>query len=457
MILGDRKMKYTLCMFPSSNHGLLETPSASLDLDKVVRPLQRRVTTKSSTTAMHILLFALASSYLMCTGLALVCKEKNTNHQGCTHRYGSNRQRPSGRVSVFPATTTLTPSNLGSQNTGISTQKAPATMCYCAYISSLAMNTHTRTARHHTRVRPESYRRRAASTACGSIRQAGVDAEGEDHQIDRKRREASAPRAFRDPYVGEDGGGQDQASSHSRGKGAGRNGSTGRGGRTLGRGNVGDRGQPTGARPMSGHRGRAENRLGRPAAASSSSTEGVLTRDDPGVARTGGIDQEDPLVKAWHSAKVLDPSRDEFPLGARRGTSSRTRESYGGVRGRDQETGRRYSQDPVRDRSLGRAKSFVKPDDERRKGRQGRAREDKNAMRIGMYKAGDSVPWYIKEVQVTSIRIRGTQVYLGEDTRCSENDHATKAPKGLYPLGLSSSSAVSWAARQMRNPSAYHV
>ncbi|CAM9548547.1 unnamed protein product, partial [Ascophyllum nodosum] len=71
-------------------------------------------------------------------------------------------------------------------------------------------------------------------------------------------------------------------------------------------------------RNTSGRGGRAPRGAGvrTVATAAPNSRKTPVVAAGSGAGSGGGINQDDPLVKAWNSAKVLNPSRDQFPLGS---------------------------------------------------------------------------------------------------------------------------------------------
>lgn len=131
------------------------------------------------------------------------------------------------------------------------------------------------------------------------------------------------------------------------------------------------------------------------AAAAASAASATSATGAPREKAGAGIDQNDPLVKAWNSARVLNPSRDQFPLGGlqqqrKQRQEHRRREDFAG--------GEKASIPPGRTRAGVRENG--RRDASGRGGVRGRGRGRKT-MPVGVYRGDDKVPWYIKEVQVS--------------------------------------------------------
>lgn len=306
---------------------------------------------------MHILLAVLASSCLLLPSFALVGREHttlygNVNNQRChSASTTSNNRRSASRINAFATPTRPTSLRRHRRSNGTN---AWGKICYCG--ASIR--------------RPILLSRSQERVTALSARKPRIDTDDDDYYPDRGRIDPPPARALRRPFTGEeDDRIPAQRSGGERGRGGGRGrGGAGRPGTMAGRG--------------------VESRTSWPAAASAEGTR-------------IGIDQNDPLVKAWNSAKVLNPSRDEVPLvgGWKRGE------------GRDQGHGRQ---------STWEKKSFVRDTPEaisarqswggrrdtrgaqgRGRGRGGRGGRGRTlAPHVGMYKGDDSVPWYLKEVQV---------------------------------------------------------
>lgn len=130
------------------------------------------------------------------------------------------------------------------------------------------------------------------------------------------------------------------------------------------------------------------------AAAAASAAATTSATGAPGAKAGAGIDQNDPLVKAWNSARVLNPSRDEFPLG---GLQHQRKQQ--GRRRREDFSGGEKASIPA-----GRIRAGVRDNGRRDASGRGGVRErgrGRKSMPVGVYRGDDKVPWYIKEVQVS--------------------------------------------------------
>lgn len=132
-------------------------------------------------------------------------------------------------------------------------------------------------------------------------------------------------------------------------------------------------------------------------------TSGSINANSKGSSGKGGqgVNQDDPLVKAWRSAQALNPSRDEMP----RQSWDWDTGSHGGTK---PSATRRSSRNVSHHRRPHRGGSYYRDREERvRNGRgvgegarRGRVK-GRNVQHVGLYMGDDDIPWYIKEVQVS--------------------------------------------------------
>lgn len=301
-----------------------------------------------------LLLAALAGSCLPRPGLSLLHRSRHRADTNDSHNHNSSSRR---RMLAFGAATA--PTAIALRPTS-----PPEFRCQPCAASPQA---HLAPVSRVTRPRHLSSSRRVC---CVSWLPAREDPDSDDYYNDRGRIDPPAQEGHR-RFTGEEEGDRGRGSRGAKGS-AGR-GRSGRAGTSAGRG-------------VSGRRSTVPS-AGAPTTTTPTTTT-TTTSGDVDSGRAGkGIDQDDPLVKNWNSAKALNPSRDEFPLGGR----SSKQVDAGGGRGDGGRQGgqRRYVQDSAGRRGGGRGG----------RGR-GRGRGRGSVQPVGMYMGNDKIPWYIKEVQV---------------------------------------------------------
>lgn len=375
------------------------------------QPVSKRITQQRSNSAlytMHIYLAALASSCLLGLGVALVsvtttvsihtnsrirkdtlfCNSRRTHYRSSSGRDRCGRHR-SSRTSTAFALIANSPSHRGGHGashhddfgSSLSAASRPrqqaSTNCHRSRTTTRRRKSST-TLSVFSAGAPGSPAPWASSTALYAKRRPYVDTDDDDYYPDSSRIEPPPARAFKRPFTGDEREPR-RTSGPGRGRGAG---PSGRAGTMAGRGVR-----------TSGGRG-----VGRVSSLHATSAAGTVADAPPAQAPPaapavrqagGGIPQNDPLVKGWKSAQVLLPSRDEFPSGGGRGSGQQ-------MGGRGGETQGGFVQDFAKSGS-GRSGSRGG----RGGGRGGRGRGGRETPHVGMYKGADTVPWYIKEVQVT--------------------------------------------------------
>lgn len=166
---------------------------------------------------------------------------------------------------------------------------------------------------------------------------------------------------------------------------------------------------------------------GRGTAAAAASAAAASATGAAGVKTGEGIDRNDPLVKAWNSARVLNPSRDEFPLGR---VQQQRKQRQGHRRREDFGDGEEFSIPASRIRAGVRENG--RQDASGRGGGRGRDRGRKT-MPVGVYKGDDKVPWYIKEVQVSLGRCTGCTIRQRMNSPYLESEQILVICCGFHP------------------------
>ncbi|CAM9974425.1 unnamed protein product, partial [Sphacelaria rigidula] len=255
---------------------------------------------------MHILLAALASSCLLRPGFALVglttrsSKQHHNNPRNNSNGGGSRSSNTSHKVHGLPL---LRRGGVGIgidiDGSGASRRIHAVSGCgfclHAALASSISSNRRTKQRRTPTPSvaatssrpiappSPQLFRRRNSLVTLRASRRPDIDTSGDEYYPDSGRAELKAGRKRGPGPIGAAAGavaaGEATVSASPSEKKASRNGASGDGGGQRNRGG-------------------------------------------------GGIDQSDPLVKSWNSAKALNPSRDEFPMnrGSGRGRGNGARE-----------------------------------------------------------------------------------------------------------------------------------